>query len=223
MGPTQRPSGRGRGWRADDHAFGRRESAASGFSIRYAGDRRRMESTSSNHRRRPSGSCAGSRRSLRRRDAISSETGCLRAQRNDAVDLPFGVGLLGISRPSGSGMRPRCFLREGPEPTRPISIGSLRGARSGGTEAQQSSGCQRAGSASGDLRVDARHRTHGARQSRDTLPSLDVSGRGTPKRGWTREAKRPARLGGAKRAAASGNESIQSPWEHRAGRGGNAA
>jgi len=48
-------------------------------------------------------------------------------------------------------------------------------------------------------------------------PCLPLTfGSGTPKR-LARKAKRPACLGGAKRAAASGNESIQSPREHRAG------
>lgn len=221
MGPTQHPSGCGRGWRADDHAFGRRESAASGFSIRYAGDRGRMEGTSSNHRRRPSGSCAGSRRSLRRRDAISSETGCLRVQRNDAVDLPFGVGLLGISRPSGSEMRPRCFLREVPEPTRPIPIELLRvldraGRKRSSLRAASEPALPAAtlGSTPGIGRRSQTKPRHFAFPrrfgSRDAEAGLDPPGETSSSTG-----RRDTR-------GSIGNESIQSPWEHRAGRSGNA-
>jgi hypothetical protein len=74
------------------------------------------------------------------------------------------------------GVRPRCLLREMPEPRRPAAV-----------------------LPSGKLAA----RVAGARQGRNTLPSLDVRVAGRQS-GSGRQAKRPAHtLGGAKRAAAS--------------------
>jgi len=71
------------------NAFGRaNESAASGLFLTYAGNRGRMERTSSNHRTPLFGACAGiANRSLRRCDAISSENRAPSGARTDAVDF----------------------------------------------------------------------------------------------------------------------------------------
>jgi hypothetical protein len=59
------------------------------------------------------------------------------------------------------------------------------------------------------------HRSHGARQGRNTLPSphVRVGGR---RSGSGRQAKRPATAGRRDARGSVGNESIQSPREHRA-------
>jgi hypothetical protein len=94
------------------------------------------------------------------------------------------------------GMRPRCLLREMPEPPRPAAI-SLRG--------------------------DSLARVAGARQGRNTLPSLDVRVQGH-RSGSGRQVKRPAEtLGSANRAAASGTSRSKAQGSIERARSGNVA
>jgi hypothetical protein len=107
--------------------------------------------------------------------------------RTDAVDLLSGrIHWHPLRGPSG--MRPRRLLREPPEPPRLTRV-----VPSGTTG----------------------RRSHGARQGRNTLPFLHVRVRGR-RSGSDRQAKRPARAGQRDKRGSVGNESIQSPREHRA-------
>lgn len=144
---TQRPSGRAGVARRRPH-LRVWTSAASGLSVMYARERLRTQSRSSNHR------CRSSERALGRA-RVSSE------MRRDHVGnrAPSGTGptrwiLLRADPPASHrflrgpcGMRPRCLLREVPEPPRPHAV-----LPSG--------------------KID--RRSHGARQGRNTLPSPDV-------------------------------------------------
>jgi hypothetical protein len=125
--------------------------------------------------------------SLRRCVAMTSATERLRAS-DRRGGSPLGADPLALHFEARCGVRPRCLLRVVPEPTA-IDCGRPFG--------------------------DSRTRSHGARQGRNTLPSphVRVGGR---RSGSGRQAKRPARAGRRDARGSVGNESIQSPREHRA-------
>jgi len=89
-----------------------------------------MESASSNHRRTPSGSCAGSRQGpFGDPDAIALEPSAFGCHGPTGWILPSGSSHRHPTDPSGlDGMRPRRFLRDAPEPHATDSFRSLRGA-----------------------------------------------------------------------------------------------
>lgn len=131
--------------------------------------------------------------SLRRCVAMTSETPCLRVSGPARWTSSRG-GSTGI--PSGM-----------TECGRGVSFGRCRSHRD---HAQRS------------LRGSQRRRPHGARQGRNTLPSLDVRVGGR-RSGSDRQAKRPARLGGAKRAAASERVRFKAQGSIERARSGNVA
>jgi hypothetical protein len=196
-GSTQHPSGCGCEWRADDHAFGRRKSAASRLSTgtRVTAEGWRDELEPPAH---PFGVVRWiATRSLRgpRRDCVGTER--LRVPRADGVDPPFGV------EPSAS---------HGPF-----------GARRDAAEALPSGF---AGAHATDSFALFGVRSNIGRMEPDKAETLclphDCSGPGTP-RELAREAKRPAGLDGAQPRGSIGTCRLKSPWEHRAVRSGNAA
>lgn len=209
MGSTQRPSGRGCEWCADDHAFGRRKSAASrlstGTRVTAEGWRDELE---------PPAHPFGVVRWIAARSLRGSRRGCvgterLRVQRADGVDPPFGV------EPSAS---------HGPFGARRDAAEALPSGFAGATRDRSS----RVSSEMRDKRTPAFG--HGDRASdawSQTKPKHfafppTVRVRGTP-RGFARKAKRPAGLDGAQPRGSIGTCRLKSPWEHRAMRSGNAA
>ena len=132
--------------------------------------------------------------SLRRCVAMTSATERLRAS-DRRGGFPLGADPLALHRPSGT-----------VECGRGDSFGRSRSPR------------DRRGSPFGE----APHRSQGARQGRNTLPSphVRVGGRQS---GSGRQAKRPAALGGAMRAAASGTSRSKAQGSIERARDGNVA
>jgi hypothetical protein len=149
-----------------------RASAASSLDIMYAGDRGRMASTSSNHRRRSSERALG-------RERVSSEM-----RRDDVGNrAPSGAGTDAVDLLSG-------WIRWHPTVLRGPCWDAAEATPSGGAGAN----CVRSQST---LRGRRRYVTHGARQGRNSIAFSRRSGRGTPKR-LGREAKRPSKDGAAR-------------------------
>lgn len=180
-GSTQRPSGRGCEWRADDHAFGRRKSAASrlstGTRVTAEGWRNELE---------PPAHPFGVVRWIATRSLRGSRRGCvgterLRVPRADGVDLPFGVEPSASHGPFGARRDAAEALPSGfAGATRDRFLSRLFGdAKGRDRKPRQPSGCRRAGT-NGRLPSGTAtdHRAHGARQSRNTLPSLRLFGSG---------------------------------------------
>jgi hypothetical protein len=187
-GGARRSTLRGaREWRADEHASGRERvrRAVSASRTRVTAEGCRARARTTG--RRSSERAPGRDESLRRCVAMTSAT------------RTFGCG----DRRGGTSSRGR---------STGIHVEARRGCGRGGSFGRRRSHRDRARIVPSGT---ARRRSHGARQGRNTLPSLDVRVGGR-QRGSGRQAKCPARAGQREKRGSHRNESIQSPREHRA-------
>lgn len=192
MRPLRRAGARE--WRADAHASGcaRPRRAVSPSCTRATAEGRREGARTTG--RRSSERALGRERvsSEMRRDDVGNRMPS--GVRTDAVDLLSGqIHWHPLRGPSG--MRPRRLLRETPEPPRLTAV-----VPSGTTG----------------------RRSQGARQGRNTLPSLHVRVRGR-RSGSGRQAERPARAGRREKRGSVGTSRSKAQGSIERSRDGNVA
>ena len=204
-------------WRADDPAFGQRESASSRTTSRTPTFGSRWGPASSTHRRRAFRGCALDRELLFGVARGAPETEHLRVKRAGRWIHPSGF--LYRRQPGtfrgACAARPRRVFRDLPEPS-----DRSRSTPSGGYRADRKRSSLRVAGGPDrritDFRVGASIGLLGARRSRDFAFPIPLGRCGTPVRSWSRRGKDGTSPSSASRAAGIGTCSTKSPWEHRA-------